>query len=224
MTPDECWLATMWPKVRVHLPPPPASVVEIGCGPLGGFVPALEDSGYEAVGIDPEAPEGPSYRRVELERSDLPRQIDAAVASTSLHHVQDPGTVLDAVLDRMSPDGVVVVIEWDWQRFDEATASWCFERLGPPESGGWLRHHQEEWAASGESWDEYLAGWVSREGLHGPQVLLDALRGRLTERQCRYGPYFFPDLADTTESDEQRAIDMGVIQPNRIDFVGNPRR
>ena len=37
MTPDERWLAALWPFVRAWLPPPPAAVVEIGCGPLGGF-------------------------------------------------------------------------------------------------------------------------------------------------------------------------------------------
>jgi len=33
--------------VRDRLPAPPARVVEIGCGSLGGFVPALRSSGYE---------------------------------------------------------------------------------------------------------------------------------------------------------------------------------
>jgi len=39
-------------------------VVDIGCGPLGGFVPMLRAKGYDAVGIDPRAPEEPHYRRV----------------------------------------------------------------------------------------------------------------------------------------------------------------
>lgn len=222
-SPDERWLTTMWPKVRVHLPPAPATVMELGCGPLGGFVPALEALGYDAVGIDPEAPEGASFQGVELERSVLPDGIDAMIASTSLHHVEDPGLVLDMVLERMSPAGVVIVFEWDWRRFDEATAHWCFERLGAPQSGGWLRHHQERWIASGTSWDEYLSGWVNQEGLHGAEPLLSVLRRHLHERVCSYGPYFFPDLADTSEGEEQLAIDTGLIQANRIDFVGNRR-
>ncbi len=39
MTPGERWLATLWPLVRTRLPAAPARVVEVGCGPLGGFVP-----------------------------------------------------------------------------------------------------------------------------------------------------------------------------------------
>jgi hypothetical protein len=56
MTPGERWLATLWPLVRGRLPAPPARVVEIGCGPLGGFVPMLRANGYDAVGIDPRHP------------------------------------------------------------------------------------------------------------------------------------------------------------------------
>jgi hypothetical protein len=46
MTPDDRWLAAVWPFVRRQLPSAPARVLEVGCGPLGGFVPALlEDQG-----------------------------------------------------------------------------------------------------------------------------------------------------------------------------------
>jgi hypothetical protein len=50
MTPGEHWLATLWPLVRAHLPAPPARVVDIGCGPHGGFVPFLHSNGYDAAG------------------------------------------------------------------------------------------------------------------------------------------------------------------------------
>ena len=68
MTADERWLAAVWPFVRDSLPPAPAQVVEIGCGPLGGFVPRLQAAGYEVTGVDPEAPAGPGYRQAEFER------------------------------------------------------------------------------------------------------------------------------------------------------------
>jgi len=52
--------ATGWPFVAAQLPRAPATVLEIGCGAAGGFVPALLDAGYDAMGIDPAAPEGQS--------------------------------------------------------------------------------------------------------------------------------------------------------------------
>jgi hypothetical protein len=42
---------------------------------------------------------------------------------------------------------------------------------------------------------------------------------RLERRLLSYGPYFFADLADTSEADEQRAIDAGRIRATRIDYV-----
>jgi hypothetical protein len=75
MTPGERLLDTQWPLVRRWLPAPPARVVDVGCGPLGGFVPVLRAEGYDAVGIDPQAPEQPHYRLVEFERAELPPQV-----------------------------------------------------------------------------------------------------------------------------------------------------
>jgi SAM-dependent methyltransferase len=113
VTREQRWLAALWPKVKSNLPAPPARVVEVGCGRLGGFVPALLDSGYRAVGVDPVAPDGSSYQRVEFERSDLPARLDAVVACTSLHHVAEPAEVVDKVASALAPSGLVIVVEWD---------------------------------------------------------------------------------------------------------------
>src|SRR5436305_6435970 len=159
------WLAAVWPKVRFRLPAPPAVVVEIGCGPEGGFVPMLRQSGYQALGVDPRAPEGSSFRRVEFERCELPTRADAVVACTSLHHVAEPDEVLEKVARSLRPGGVVIVVEWDWESFDERTARWAFDRVGPPESGGWLGRRREGWVASHQSWRSYLRAWATEEGL-----------------------------------------------------------
>jgi SAM-dependent methyltransferase len=206
--------------VRALLPAPSAVVVELGCGPHGGFVPSLNEAGYEALGVDPAAPEGSSYRRVEFEHADLPDELGAIVACTSLHHVADPALILDTVAGHLVPRGVVVVIEWDWKRFDEATARWCFERLGPEGSHSWLHHRREEWTASGEAWERYLRGWAERHGIHSASALLEKLDRCFKRLHFARGAYFFPDLADTSEEDEQRAIGSGQIQPTRIDYAG----
>lgn len=221
MTPDERWLAANWPFVRAWLPAPPARVVEIGCGPLGGFVPALESAGYQATGVDPEAPAGPSYRNVEFERCEVPGPLDAVVACASLHHVADLGVVLDQVNAMLVRGGVVVIVEWAWERFDEATARWCFARLPTPGlDHNWLLHRHAEWQQSGQPWDAYLRSWAEAEGMHAGQDVLDQLDARFDSRPVTYGPFFFPDLADTSEADEQAAIDTGLIRAASIQYVG----
>lgn len=201
--------------------------MEIGCGPLGGFVPRLESAGYQAIGVDPEAPLGLPYRQVEFERCDLPAGLDAVVACTSLHHVADLGQVLDLVHNALVPGGSVVIMEWARERFDEATACWCFDRM--PETGDyqdtdhdhsdhdWLRHRRAEWLGSGQPWDACLRSWDQAEGLHAWRDIQDLLDARFDCQHTSYGPYFFADLVSTQRSrradgDRQRA-DPGQPHP-----------
>ena len=226
MSPDERWLAAVWPFVRARLPSPPATVLEIGCGPLGGFVPVLLRGGYDAVGVDPEAPEAPGYHRVEFEHYEPPKAVDGVVACTSLHHVADLDEVLDRVGAALVPDGALVVVEWAWERFDEATARWCFARLAPPGSAaepGWLHRRQDEWVASGQPWEAYCRAWATDEGLHTGQAIVRGLDVRFDRRLCGFGPYFFADLADITQADEEAAIDAGQIQATGIWYAGGRR-
>ena len=165
-------------------------VVELGCGSLGGFVPALWADGYGAVGIDPAAPEGPDYRRVEFERVDLPAHVDVVVASTSLHHVADVGVALDKVAGAL------------------------------PDPDGWLRRRLEDWADSGEPWESCFQGWAVGHGLHRAAAVMAELDRRFERVHFGRGPYLFTELAQTTEADERRAIDAGEIRALRIDYVG----
>jgi len=249
VTSDERWLSAVWPFVRDALPAAPARVVEIGCGPLGGFVPRLVSAGYDATGVDPEAPSGSSYRQVEFENFDLPAGLDAVVACTSLHHVADLADVLDLVNAALVPGGAMVIVEWARERFDEATARWCFDRM--PETGDlehadhdhgdhdhadhdhedhdhgdhdWLWHRRAEWLESGQPWDAFLRSWAQAEGLHAWPDILDKLDARFDCAQTSYGPYFFADLVNTSEVDEQAAIDSGLIQANRVQYQGRRRR
>lgn len=217
---DERWLAATWPFVRAHLPQPPARVLEIGCGPLGGFVPALREHGYAATGVDPAAPEGRDYHRTEFERHELTAPLDAVVACTSLHHVADLGDVLDRVRAALVPGGVLVVVEWAHERFDEATARWCFDRLPDTAEPGWLHRHRDLWRESGEDWDAYLRGWAAGESLYRGRDIEAALRARFEVRSLVEAPYFFAELDGVTPEDEQAAVDAGVIRATGIRFVG----
>ncbi|MGH3274578.1 MAG: class I SAM-dependent methyltransferase [Streptosporangiaceae bacterium] len=224
MSPDARWLAANWPFVRAWLPPAPARVIEVGCGPLGGFVPMMEAAGYQATGIDPQAPPGPSYRQALFEDHAVPGPLDAIVACTSLHHVANLSAALDQMAQALVPGGRAVIVEWARERFDEATARWCFARLPAPDNDpGWLHRRQAEWRQSGQRWDAFLQSWADAEGLHAGQSILDELNARFDRQAIAWGPYFFPDLAGTSDADEQAAISTRLIQPNRIQYAGRRR-
>lgn len=233
------WFAETWRFVQPALPPVPASVVEIGCGPLGGFVPRLREAGYDVVGVDPAAPEEPGYERYEFEQYRSPKPVDAIIACTSLHHVHDLDLVLDHVVATLVPGGTAVIIEWAWERFDEPTARWCFSRLPEPatdpapashehhedhENEGWLPRQRDAFLASGLSWDAYVTGWATEEGLHRSEEIVAALDARFKRVSYADTPYFFPELDHTTTADEQAAIDAGLIRATGIRYLGVARR
>jgi SAM-dependent methyltransferase len=219
MTLDDRWLAATWPRVRERLPAAPARVLELGCGPLGGLVPMLRAAGYDALGVDPAAPEGDEYRRLPFERLEPADEVDALVAVTSLHHVEDPVEVLDRIAGMLAPAGVAIVVEWDWRAFDERTAEWSFDRLGADGEESWLRGHRDRWSASGRPWDDYLAAWAREHGIHETAALLRLLDERLEREHLATGPYVFSGLPDTTEEDERAAIARDEISATRVDLV-----
>lgn len=220
MTAAKRWLAAVWPVVRDGLPAPPARILEIGCGSHGGFVPELRRSGYEAIGVDPEAPDEADYRRGAFEDVDLDGRFDALVASVSLHHVADPRGVISRAASLLAGGGTIVVIEWSSEDFDEPTARWCFQRLRPDPDAGWLHRLRDEWVASERPWDAFRREWVEKENLHAASALLGLLDQSFDRQHVSRGAYFFPDLAETGEDDELAAIEAGRIRATRIDYVG----
>jgi SAM-dependent methyltransferase len=216
--PGDRWLASLTPFVRARIPSPPASVIEIGCGSLGGFVPALLRDGYGATGVDPSAPEGAEYQRARFEDAVPAESVDAIVACRSLHHVGSLEGIVARAASALRSGGTIVVIEWAWERFDEATARWCFALLGTFETAeqGWLHRRRDAWMASGQTWEAYFAGWASEENLHRSDQILAALDTRFERTLCEYGPYLLVDLGDPAEQAEQAAIDEGTIRGTGI--------
>ena len=101
--------------VLSQLPPPPRRVLEVGCGPEGGVAPHLAAAGHEVLAIDPDAPEGPLYRRMTIEELDDPGGFDAIVAGRVLHHVRPLGAALDK-LATLAP--LLVLDEFAWNHMD----------------------------------------------------------------------------------------------------------
>lgn len=225
-TVERIWLAATWPFFRDQLPLPPARVVELGCGPYGGQVPALLTAGYDAVGVDPQAPDGSEYMQLPIEEFHPDRPLDAVIASVSLHHVDDLGEVLDHVANMVRPGGSVVVVEWFSEQFDEATAQWCFRHLNrdPGQSSHWLANVHEEWQESNLSWDTYFSGRLQQHGIHPGSMVLRDLTARFTTIHKSSGPYYFPSLAHADANAEQAAIDAGEIRAGCLRYRGDRSR
>ena len=177
--------------VRAALPAAPARVLEVGAG-SGELAAALTDAGYEVVAIDPAA-QSPPVRAVSLHEVDEPTaSFDAAVAVVSLHHVEPLEQSCRRLGELVRAGGVLVVDEFDVERFDERAAQWLIEQRGAHEhsadapalvadlrghlhSLGRIRGALEEWFSLGEPVrGPYLYRWELPPGLRDTEEELVA--------------------------------------------------
>jgi SAM-dependent methyltransferase len=191
-----------------HLPPPPARVLEVGCGTEGGVTPALAARGYDVLGIDERAPEGERFRQITLEELPEPDAFDAVVAERVFHHVEPLGDALDKVA-RLAP--LFVLDEFAWERIDEPTREW------------YEGQHRVLAAAGQEpSGPSDLTEWRRRwEDLHPSDVLRRELGTRFRQRLYEDRPYLYRWLAGpATEPLERALIEAGAIRPIGFRWVG----
>jgi SAM-dependent methyltransferase len=206
----------------------PTRVLEVGCGE-GELALALARAGHSVTAIDPQAPEGPIFRRTRIEEFTDPAQFDHVVAILSLHHVEDLGMALSNMADLLRAGGTLIVVEFAWDRIDEATAEWALERLpvaSQTEKHSWLGRRCQEWARGGgretrARAESCFAEWASEEGFHSSRRIRDELGRRFVERFFEWVPYLYPDLReDVSESDESAAIEAGTINATGFRYVG----
>jgi SAM-dependent methyltransferase len=206
----------------------PIRVLEVGCGE-GELARTLARVGHSVTAIDPQAPEDPIFRRTRIEEFTDPAQFDHVVAILSLHHVEDLGIALSNMADLLRVGGTLVVVEFAWDRIDEATAEWALERLpvaSLSEKPSWLGRRCQEWARGGAREtrapaESYFAEWASEEGFHSSRRIRDELGRRFVERLFEWVPYLYPDLReDVSESDESAAIEAGTINSTGFRYVG----
>jgi hypothetical protein len=185
-----------------QLPPPPGRVLEIGCGRDGGLVAELAARGYDALGVDPQAPEGERFLRTTFQEASnrlLLAPWDAVVAGRVLHHVHplDEGV---ETLAALAP--LLVVDEFAWDRIDELAQDW------------YENQHRMLRAAGGEPYGPAdLDEWRGRvSSLHPHTTLLAALRARYDERTLEWVPYFYRWLGGpSSEPLEETLIGAGAI-------------
>jgi hypothetical protein len=172
-------------------------VLEVGCGSAGGLVEQLVARGYDAVGVDPDAPEGGRF--VQATFQELDGEWDAVVAGRVLHHVNPLAAGLD-LLASFAP--LLVVDEFASDKIDAAAQDWYeaqhrllrasgVEPNGPPDLDAWRERHPD---------------------LHPHDLLLRELRVRYDERVLEWVPYLARWLGGpSSEALEQALIDVGAI-------------
>jgi len=222
----DAWDRDVAELVLSALPPAPARVLEVGCGE-GRLAQTMSVAGYRVVAIDPEAPHGPLFKRVTLDEFVASEPFDAAVATLSLHHIDDLDAAVTKIAGLVVPGGSFVVVEFASDSFDEATAAWALSNLGPGNEHGWLAHRRDEWNARGggdaRGFAEYLRGWAASNGFHSAAAMLEVCRSQFDESQFEAWPYLYPELEGVSREQEIAEIEGGRIEATGFSFVGSAR-
>jgi SAM-dependent methyltransferase len=164
--------------VRDHLPSASERVLEVGCG-TGELAIALARRGHSVTAIDPEAPEGPIFKRLSLEEFVDEDLFDAVVANRSLHHVHDLAAGLDKIHSLLRPGGVLILNEFAWDRMDDRTARWYLSKRSEPDPKD-----------SSLLPDNFPHAWVEeRSDLHDSNKMLRLLDGRFSRESFEWVPY-----------------------------------
>jgi SAM-dependent methyltransferase len=190
-------------------------VLEVGCGE-GDLARELDAAGYDVVAIDPEAPPGEIFSSVRLEDFDATGPFAAVVASLSLHHIEEVGAAVDKIAGLLSAGGLLVLNEWDRDRFSGATARWYF-------------HQRQALAAVGRedaeiepTFEEWWPEWQERRSdVHPYAAMRPELDRRFSERLLQWVPYLYGyRLGSEVESLERALVASGEIAAVGFRYVG----
>jgi SAM-dependent methyltransferase len=185
--------------VRASLPPRPARVLEIGAGD-GTLATALRGDGYDVLAIDPAG--GPEILQAPLLELDAPVHFfGAAVAVTSLHHVEPLAASIEHLAALLPPGAPLVVDEFDVGRYDERAARW------------WLSHADHEHTA-GELVHDL------RAHLHSVATITAALEPWFAVGPPVRGPYLYRwEIDPALRGEEEELIGAGTIPATGARFI-----
>lgn len=162
-------------RLQQVLPPPPARVMEVGCG-RGALAAELVRLGYRVVGVepDPEAGAAAAARGVEVVRAgvgEVPAGSDQDVVlfTRSLHHVAGLDATVEHALGLVRPGGLVVLEEFARERVDRATAGFLYDTRGLLVAAGVLDLPEDAVVFDPDA--DPLGRWQAERGDASPEPL-----------------------------------------------------
>lgn len=152
------------------LVPPPASLLDVGCG-NGGFLLAAKNAGYEALGIDISQGAIDIVRRrggeaicVDFLTHDFGRTFDVISMWDVVEHLQDPYLFFQRARELLNPGGILIV-----KTPGVGGQALSLTKVRPQWAGGLLQapHHVQYWTLASMGAIMQRAGF--RQVVHWPR-------------------------------------------------------
>jgi SAM-dependent methyltransferase len=148
------------------LPPPPARILDVGCG-SGHLALALQRQSYDVLAIDEDAEmvAWTSNLGVNATQAAYPHGVagmfDGIVFSQSLHHMDPVDEVVRETCNKLAPAGVIVVDDVAGSTLDKRGRNFLSETLGLLEKAGIVSHmfvEYRRWPEEGpfDNWEVYF--------------------------------------------------------------------
>ena len=207
------------------LPPPPARILEVGCG-RGALAAALAELGYQVTGVDRSADAAQAARErgvrvIEADVHDVSGEYDVVLFTRSLHHAEDLDGILAHSGGLLAPGGQLIIEEFAWERVDEVAAEFLYDNRALLTAAGLLdaetpaENRVEVWAAGHDKLHQGAAmlAALGRAGADLTTVdtamlwrLIDGRGGEWTEPVTHAA-----DALDAIRAAEQRRLASGTL-------------
>jgi SAM-dependent methyltransferase len=206
--------------VRAHLPPPPARILEVGCGD-GALAVRLQTLGYRLVAIDASAKaiarateRGLDARVVQWpDFEEAP--FDVVMFTRSLHHIRSLDQAVARAKHLLKEQGRVVVEDFAFSEIAPLAAEWLYQILAILSEARVLRAETDGFAAHILREGGGPAAWQAAHDphLHTADAMLACLRNYFPAVEATAAPYLYRYVCAVLEEHEANsALALRVLE------------
>lgn len=191
------------------LPPPPARILEVGCGD-GSLAVALQGHDYEVIALD-KSPEAIAAAReagaqaVEADFLEFESEpFDVLLFTRSLHHIYPLEDAVARAHTLLKLDGLLILDEFAREAANRDTAGWFFAMRSLLEAAGIL-HIDHDHAVATDPLEAWRALYAHDEHhpLHTGEAMVDAVARHFDVHSRNAVPYLYRSLSQWLEQTER---------------------